>query len=1266
MTPEPKHIEGNGWLTVGAAVTGLGSISPALTCLKGRIYASLPATALIIFGLLILFCVPTWAELTDEHLDNVQASFDDRRDAVLQNHVSDTWPAAASSFIWNRLNFALSALFLDDPGKKDEANAAIVEARDYLWANPSEFEGMHWSGNLWTRIHELFHSESSHFPGRLSSASEQAIAEVLWRWAESRGRMADADPTKTWHIWESENHDAMHDSTSWGAALILSRLPAYRDRNYADGSTPVQQYKAWTAYLSEYLRERARRGLLVEISSDVYSKYTTQNWYNYFDFSEDPLLRHLAENILHLWWADWAVEQIDAVRGGSRARMSRGLDQLGHRDGIAYLASYYAGIGAPPSRHPGAMCLATSEYRLPRVIMDLILDREGKGSFEYFSRRMGLDLVRNNWSQTRTYILDPSFGGILRYTYVTPDFIMGTSLLEKRPANHWSGISQQNRWHGVIFRGNPDLRIFPQPTATGPGDRGNNEQWSVQRKGTLIAQKLTTSENIGPMRVFIPNLRGARPEEDGWVFLQLPHAYAAVRPAYGGYTWDSAEWMLLNDEFAPVIIEVVRESDFPSFADFKEAVKQAPRSHSDGVLTYTGLLDHGTFTFYTSSSTPPRIDGVPIDYAPPKVFHSPFLESAWASGLVRIHKGSRAMVLDFNFDPGAEAGLEPLSVPIEDVAQVSEEDPDRAFSTEPLFLRETPGSRKHIYTRFDSSGLMGREISSAGLLFSDASIQGFDPFQDAGVQIWGLTSASWNREAITWNNAPAHGSEGFPSSDAVLLGTFEIPDNLRGFRRDEFTRSQLGSGWTTTQGQLGIDTSRSALQATQDNSIGYYNEMEAGDAFAVEATLRFGLNQWSGIIFNSDPAGKDFYWFRVRPGLEGSNNSAAQVLKFVAGESVVHWNLPAPTQTLLNMNGASYVFRIQSEQAGVFTLSLLDNDIVLLSSTTTDDHATPPIIGGYGGVFIRSSAAVDSFRVGTPSAAGSMADLALESESSGPLASFLNAETGGNTTLILRRLGEGNERLAIGSASNELTVMATALRPVVSVETEAGGSGGNEAGFFRFQLDRPAPEEMEVYWIFGGDAEAGRDFKPLPLSMLIPAGALQASLPVEWPEDPASEPRGLKLFLADHSAYERLADKSQATLFLSSDPWDAWRYLHFTEDEFGDPSISGDFAAPGGDNVPNILKFVLDLDPWTRTPQVLPLPQLDPDGASIVFWRREKTGAVSMEIQVSGDLENWQIGEPYLEETVIETEQNREKVRIRYSDSTARRLFFRVAVRRQE
>src|SRR5690606_38681873 len=170
------------------------------------------------------------------------------------------------------------------------------------------------------------------------------------------------------------------------------------------------------------------------------------------------------------------------------------------------------------------------------------------------------------------------FGGIVRYTYCTPSFIMGTPMSEARPHNEWALISSQNRSHGVIFEGDQQAAILPQ-CEKNVSRRYFNAQWSAQRKGTLITQKLKTNVDAGKSIVwFAKNGLSDAIENKGWIFAESNGAYAALRVVDGSFYWDSTsnaqlgKWLYCENDFSPVILEVVQKTDYGSFGDFQEQI----------------------------------------------------------------------------------------------------------------------------------------------------------------------------------------------------------------------------------------------------------------------------------------------------------------------------------------------------------------------------------------------------------------------------------------------------------------------------------------------------------------------------------------------------------------------------------------------------------------------------------------------------------------------------------------------------------------------
>jgi hypothetical protein len=232
---------------------------------------------------------------------------------------------------------------------------------------------------------------------------------------------------------------------------------------------------------------------------------------------------------------------------------------------------------------------------------------------------------------------------------------MGSLMFEKRSYEDWAAISTQNRWQGVIFGADANARIFPRCVGLNNG-KTYNQYWSVQNKGTVITQKIESplSKQTGDMRVYFSGGSAMTiTEENGWIFARTSNAFAAVRPAWGTYTWDDANWITFSDDMAPVIMEVWPSGDFDGvFTIFRYAVfDQTINVDAGGVLTYTGLKDGGDLTFYTQSADLPKINGTAIDIAPNHTYQSPFLNANWNSSQITIQKDDRTLELDFDYEP---------------------------------------------------------------------------------------------------------------------------------------------------------------------------------------------------------------------------------------------------------------------------------------------------------------------------------------------------------------------------------------------------------------------------------------------------------------------------------------------------------------------------------------------------------------------------------------------------------------------------------------
>jgi hypothetical protein len=508
--------------------------------------------------------------------------------------------------------------------------------------------------------------------GRITPETESAVLlKYMWIYTKKCSWLGKAEyrKSKTWHVYSSENHHAMDFTCHWHFSKYAKDLPEYKDLKCDDGATLSEHYKAWNAYIIEYCRERARKGLCVEMRSDGYNSTLIKGFYNFYDFG-DERLKKAAGMFLDLYFAYWAEEQIMGHMGGGASRIKgNNAFTQNRKHGNAVLAWLYFAIGKQPELNGHDVGALTSSYRPPAVVADIALDTEGRGTYEIRQRVQGLGKQGHTFPHMdrpdqRPNKFRTDGGGILRYSYCTPNFILGTPMTEARPFSDWVMISSQSRWQGVIFEGDGDPRIVPVPRA-----KNNlvcfNQFWSVQSKGCLITQKLKTGKDVAEMIIWMSKKGLPNPvDEDGIVFVEAPGAYAAVRVGKGtykledkvfNYTKENTKkrttppgWVMTpENEYTPVILEVMGKTEVDSFDAFKTKVKGCKPKYQGEVLTYQSIYGD-KLTLDTSYKQTPTINGEPVNYKPKKVFNSPFLNADYDSGVVTIRKGIRKKVLDFN------------------------------------------------------------------------------------------------------------------------------------------------------------------------------------------------------------------------------------------------------------------------------------------------------------------------------------------------------------------------------------------------------------------------------------------------------------------------------------------------------------------------------------------------------------------------------------------------------------------------------------------
>lgn len=466
--------------------------------------------------------------------------------------------------------------------------------------------------------------------------------------------------------------------------------------DWSDGKayTAQDHYEAWTAYWKEYLRERVKKGFFLEVASQGYMKFTVSSLHDLYDHAEDEELRELAGKFLDLVWAEWAQDQLVSVRGGAKTRW------YDRPYGAMFRASGFLS-GAVSDDTAFWYPLFASEYRWSEYVWRMALDRMNKGDFAYISRKPGEEPVR--WPRPagleRTLMCDTE-SRLLRYSWVTPDYILGTQM--DHPGAVHSHLSSQNRWQGMTFASSHTTTVAPCSI-----DRDNPERWnqagrdsvpmyrSLQEGNILITQQarrwIQQNPDWYPAKVNSDRPYGVRfngdfdeiVEQEGWIFARVGNAYAGVRPVKGAYDYDTNwtragegslyakmsdevyEWgpnrqfIRFLDNFSPVIIHAGRADTHGDFEAFKRQLLAGQVRLLNTVVPGWYILIYEPegetqrrYEFNAANSSIPSFNGSLIDYAPDRVFDSPFMISGYDSGVVRLKIDGLDYSVDFRPNGG--------------------------------------------------------------------------------------------------------------------------------------------------------------------------------------------------------------------------------------------------------------------------------------------------------------------------------------------------------------------------------------------------------------------------------------------------------------------------------------------------------------------------------------------------------------------------------------------------------------------------------------
>ncbi len=535
-----------------------------------------------------------------------------------------------------------------------------------------------WQMRTWIRMYYLFGPNGGRRGMRLEPDIEHQIEELFWYYGVSKSDRARANLDYVWLIQGSENHDLMDLGNAFLGLQAIASNSAYSERKLADGGTPNEHAAVWSNYFQQYCHERIQNGLFIEVASPTYGKYLIPELVNISEFADEPALRESGTSLLHLTWADWAIEQLNGVRGGAKARCYQGdYSREGHADSWwqmgQCLLSGDEWTRTDISRHPIQgfnLCLASSTYELPAVVRKLAIDAQGRREYAYISRRPGkmkpLDVLPSVGGHPCWYSMDAEDSRLVRYTWCTPDYIMGSFRSDPamredfviltdepdRAASRYAAIQGQNQWQGIIFASGPDARIYPQCEST-PDEKSPDlsktyvQQVAVQHENVMLVQMNRANPKNKAMRVyFSPAMRDRIHVVNGWRVVEEGESFAAVKAITrdGGdavevVDWDAHGLLRPADPYAPVAFVVGRTTRFAGIEQFTQYLDGHDVDVNNGELIYGFSDSNGArIELGLSLETPsiPTINGTPVDLSPKRVYDSPFVNAQPESGAVRV------------------------------------------------------------------------------------------------------------------------------------------------------------------------------------------------------------------------------------------------------------------------------------------------------------------------------------------------------------------------------------------------------------------------------------------------------------------------------------------------------------------------------------------------------------------------------------------------------------------------------------------------------
>lgn len=507
-----------------------------------------------------------------------------------------------------------------------------------------------------------------HGQGKMSAATAAAVRNAWKTYAPYRG--------------DTENHWAMYHATLFLAAEQWPGLPG---SEWYNGKSSDENLRDAREYLIHWVQVTTTIGQGEFDSPDYFPEYAV-SMVLLSQFARDPEMKKRGSMMMDYLLADFGAEHLDGQYLGGFSRIYQPAVFKPLLSGASAFAYLYFGSGEP-TQSGWVLLPALSDYRPPRIVLDIALDRSKP--YVHRERKRVRNVIRFGSEKNPP---------VYKYTYVTNEYGIGSlqgGILQPIQQHTWGVRYRYGRPYTTIFGLHPywsswelgmffpeELKPLIADVTASKSTYNNPDKWTggspfertFQVKNTLLVlydiPGGTMTEHIDGF--FPRNLEERILDPSGWILCKAGDTYIGWYPLAAGewmeerdtpgqektsVGWpkdlprsqETGNWRLRSRNLQNgYVIEVRSRREAGSFERFCGALRTRKPSAvlKPGAVSVTyASLGNGTLAF----AFPDRrtLDGKTVDLSTTPLFDGPFLKAATGSEKLEMRHGKSTRILDF-------------------------------------------------------------------------------------------------------------------------------------------------------------------------------------------------------------------------------------------------------------------------------------------------------------------------------------------------------------------------------------------------------------------------------------------------------------------------------------------------------------------------------------------------------------------------------------------------------------------------------------------